>query len=207
MAKTETAPADVDYRKYLDSSEPTPLMEHIEQWIRDKAEVDPTKFKTKAEAFAYGVWLTVHLRMTHQSSPENQARLNANRKAREDADAAKAERRTARAESGEAPRGRKPKAKAAEEAPAPKRRARKAAPAAEKPAAATEAPKRRPGRPRKDAAVTETAAADNVTPIRRRRAKPAATVTAETSPAAGAATEPAAKPVRRRAARRGEAAF
>lgn len=217
---------DIDYRKYLDSSDPTPLMKHIEEWIRDKAAIDPSKFRTKAEAFAAGIHLTVHLRMAHQASPENQARLETNRQAKEAAETEKADRRAARAAAGEAPRGRKPKAKpVVEEAPAPKKRARRAAPKAaaqetpakktrntptrggSKPAAETEAPKRRPGRPRKAAAAATASAPDNVTPIRRRRSKAATAVVTETSPAAGAASTPAKPPVRRRAARRGEAAF
>lgn len=193
MAETPEAPG-VDYGKYLDAN-PTQLMVHIEKWLKEKSGFDPKTARTKDEAFATGVYLTVHLRGVHQASEENQARLLANRQAADAADAAKAEARSEKA----ALRAAKV-APLAEETAAPKRRGRAKAtevipevPAAE-PAAA---PKRR-GRPRKVAAEPAEAPPENVTPIRRRAAK--ATATAE--PAAEVK-----KPVRRRAVRQGEAAF
>lgn len=204
------AAEEPNYTKYLDPDQaPTELMRHIESWIRDKADVDPTKFKTKAEAFKYGVYLTVHLRMTHQASPENQERLAANRQAADAIEAEKAERRQARAASAgtkkaaaesraaEKPASkRRSKAKAVEAVPGvpaaepatPKRRGRPpkaVAPVAE--TAEEEAPKRPRGRPRKAAAVpasaTATDAVSNVTEL------------------------PTGRTPRRRPVRRGEAAF
>jgi hypothetical protein len=197
--------AEIDYGKYLEA-EPTQLMTHIEKWLKDKTGFDPKTARTKEEAFALGVYLTVHLRGVHQASPENQERLAGNRAAAEAADSEKAEKRAERAASGAKPRGRLPKAVTEEQAaePAtPKRRGRppKAKADPESTPVATEAPKRR-GRPRKatgSAAVASEGApeaAENVTPIRRRPAKPAAEAPAE-----------AKKPVRRRAVRSGEAAF
>lgn len=180
------ATSEPNYTKYLET-DPTQLMVHIEKWIRDRAEIDPTKFKTKAEAFAYGVYMTVHLRGIHQASEENQDRLEANRKAASNADAQRLAAREARSAAGAKPRGRLPKEKAAvaTEEPEPVKPARKRRAAATKAAAApvatvateeTEkaAPKRRA--PRKAAAEkAETSPEpaktdDNVTPIRRRRA-------------------------------------
>lgn len=205
MAET----TEVDYGKYLEAN-PTQLMTHIEQWLKDKTGFDPKAARTKEEAFAAGVRLTVHLRGVHQASPENQARLLANRQAADAADTAKAEARAERAASGAKPRGRLPKAaaedKAAEPAPA-KRRGRppKAKAVEETPATAAEnaTPKRR-GRPRKAAGsaavASEGAPPENVTPIRRAR-------TAKAASAAEAVAE-TKKPVRRRPVRReGEAAF
>lgn len=194
MAETPEAPG-VDYGKYLDAN-PTQLMVHIEKWLKEKSGFDPKTARTKDEAFATGVYLTVHLRGVHQASEENQARLLANRQAADAADAAKAEARSEKAalraakaaplaEDAPKRRGRAPKAKATEVIPE--------VPAAE-PAVA---PKRR-GRSRKVAAEPAEAPPENVTPIRRRAVK--ATATAE--PAAEVK-----KPVRRRAVRQGEAAF
>jgi hypothetical protein len=197
---------EIDYGKYLEAN-PTQLMTHIEAWLKDKTGFDPKSARTKDEAFATGVYLTVHLRSIHQASSENQDRLAANRQAADAADAEKAEKRAERAAAGAKPRGRLPKSAAevpAAEPAAPKRRGR--APKAkvtevipEVPAAEPAAPKRR-GRTRKAAAETAEAPPENVTPIRRARAAKAAT-----------AAEPAAevkKPVRRRPVRReGEAAF
>lgn len=199
---------EVDYGKYLEAN-PTQLMTHIEKWLKDKTGFDPKSARTKEEAFAAGVRLTVHLRGVHQASPENQARLEANRSAAAAATDEKAAKREERAASGAKPRGRLPKAAAEDqtaEPATPKRRGRppkaKAAEAIpDVPAAEPAKPKR--GRPRKaatPASETTEAPATNVTPIRRVRAAKAT-----------AAPEPAAevkKPVRRRPVRReGEAAF
>lgn len=195
---------EFDYGKYLEAN-PTQLMTHIEQWIKDKTGFDPKTARTKDEAFATGVYLTVHLRTVHQASPENQARLAANRDAADAADAAKAEARAERAAAGVKSRGRVPKA-ATEGAATPKRRGRPPKAKAtevisEVPAAEPAAPKRRV-RSKKAAADTAETQPENVTPIRRARtAKAAAATTAE--PAAETR-----KPVRRRPVRReGEAAF
>lgn len=193
-----------DYSKYL-NQEPTALMEHIEPWIRDKAEVDPTKFKTKAEAFKYGVYLTVHLRMTHQASPENQERLAANREAAEAITAEKAERRQARESAGAKPRGRLPKTAAEDKAvekATPKRRTRAKATEVVPgvPASEPAAPKRR-GRPKKEAEVETEAAPEASKKPRGRPRKVAATETVTEAPSN------VTQLPRRRPVRRGEAAF
>lgn len=195
------------YDKYL-TAKPTALMDHIEQWIKDMTGFDPSQARTKADAFAMGVRLTVALRNHHQESEENQTRLAENRQAANERDKAAIAKREARLSMGVAPRGRLPKTvaedKAAEPAPEPKRRGRpkkEAQPAPEPVAEETPAPKRR-GRPRKVTAPVPEEAPTNVTPIRRRAAKPAATAEDAAPVATGA------KPTRRRPVRRkGEAAF
>jgi hypothetical protein len=166
----------MDYRKYLDEAEPTELMKHLASWLQEKAGIDPTKeFRTKGDAFAAGVYLTVHLRNAHQASEENQTRLAEVRETTLAAEAAKQERRALREAAGAKPYGRLPKAlkeqaeapTAKETKPAPKKRAtakpKVAAPEFEKPA-------RRPRKaaPAKPAPTNETK--DTATPERRRRA-------------------------------------
>jgi hypothetical protein len=201
------AAEEPNYSKYLEQ-DPTALMEHIEPWIRNKAGVDPTKFKTKAEAFKYGVYLTVALRMTHQASPENQERLAAKRKAADAVTAEKAERREARAAAGTKPRVRASKAAVEEpaEKAAPKprgRRPKSAEVVPGVPSAEPAAPKRR-GRPKKETAAEAVADA----PKRRGRPRKAAVdsdVPAEETEAPSNVTQ--LPTTRRRPVRRGEAAF
>lgn len=169
-----------NYTKYLES-DPTELMVHVDEWIREKTGFDPSKCRTKAEAFKYGVYLTVALRMHHQASPENQQRLAANRAAAAEREAETAQRREARAAAGAKPRGRLPKKaaedKAAEKAPA-KRRGRPAKAKAAKvtevipevPAAEPAAPKRRTRR----AKPVEETAPSNVTSLDEKREEGAA---------------------------------
>lgn len=214
--------AETDYRKYL-KKPPTPLMEHIEEWIRDKAGIDPSKeFKTKADAFAMGVYLTVHLRMTHQASPENQDRLEKNRLLAQEAEAERQDRREERKAVGAKPRGRIPKAKAAtepeavaEEKPAPKRRGRPKKVEQVEPATKPAKPR---GRPRTKAAATEVIpdvpAAEPAEPPKRRgrprkAATPAAEVPAATETPSNVTQLPTERTAtrRRRPVRRGEAAF
>lgn len=193
------------YDKYL-TAPPTPLMQHLEQWIKDKTGFDPSDARTKADAFSMGLRLTVALRGYHQESEENQTRLAANRRAANERDAAAIARREKRLEMGISSRGRLPKNVVEEPEPAapakPKRgRPKKTAEPTLEPVAAEEpAAKPRRTRARKATASAEQPTA-TVTPIRRRAAKPAAAPAEDAAPAA-------TKPVRRRPVRRsGEAGF
>ena len=83
MAK-ETA--EMDLEVYL-TKEPTDLQERFADWLKGAVGYDPTKAKTKDEAFSEGVRLATALRMAFQRSDENQEVLNARREAAETAEA------------------------------------------------------------------------------------------------------------------------
>lgn len=201
---------EIDYAKYLEK-DPTPLMVHIEEWIRDKTDFDPAKeAKSKAEAFALGVYLTTHLRTYHQESPENQERLA---EARTAADARKSEaqqKREERSAAGVAPRGRIPKSAAEDKVPAKRGRKPKAAQVVTE----TVEPPKRARRARAKAAETPVAepAAEKVATAPKRRARRTAAVPGEKAAATQAAPAKAdatVTPIRRRRAapKQGEAAF
>lgn len=221
--------SEPNYAKYLEA-EPTALMKHIEEWLREKSGFDPSKVRTKSDAFRYGVYLTVHLRGIHQASPENQARLAMNRSAAMAEDDEREKRRAERAALGAKPRGRLPKAVTEEaEVPAkPKARAKaKATAPVEAPA-----PAKRRGRPKKEA-ETAVEAPNPARAARTRKPATALAAEAEETPAAPrrrgrprkteaapvAATAPTETPSnvtelptdratrRRRPVRKGEAAF
>lgn len=69
MAKEE-----VDLTAYLTKA-PTSLQERYADWLLDETIVgyDPSKAKTKEEAFREGVRLATAMRMIFQASPENKA--------------------------------------------------------------------------------------------------------------------------------------
>jgi hypothetical protein len=143
MAKSEAK----DYTAYVDKA-PTALQEHITDWLQEVTEYDPTKARTKAEAFAMGVKLTVALRMEHQKSEANQERLAALRT--DDAPAkAKAKKKAAKKAEEAAEELEEAEEEAEEEAPAPKR-ARKGAPRPAKAAKKTAAKSRRRAAPAED---------------------------------------------------------
>lgn len=135
--------AEVDLEVYL-TKPPTDLQYRFAEWIRDQVGYDPTKAKTKEDAFNEGVRLGTALRMIFQASPENQQVL---------------EDRRAERENGSEPAPVKPKA-----APAP---AKKAA-TGKKRAAVVEEPEEEPARPAKKAA------AKKATGTKRRPAPPSA---------------------------------
>lgn len=175
------------YDKYL-TAPPTPLMEHLEEWIKDKTGFDPSQVKTKADAFSMGLRLTVALRGHHQESEENQERLRVNRLAANERDAAAIARREARLQMGVKPMGRLPKSAVEPEpepAPKPKRgRPKKITEPVSETVAEEEQQTTKPrrGRPRKATAPSEPEPS-NVTPIRQ--------------PADKATASPRRRPVRR----------
>lgn len=123
---------------------PTNLQARFVGWIQDKVGYEPTKAKTKAEAFAEGVRLAVALRMPFQASDENQKVL-AQRRAEKNGGAAKKAEETPR-------KTRKKAASEVEAEETPKKKAKKAKAAVE----AEEKPaKKKPGRPPKAKAETE----------------------------------------------------
>lgn len=193
---------DLDYKKYL-SHDPTPLMVHAEKWIRDKTGI-ARKFKgmTPAEAFAFGVYLTVHLRMAHQGSPENQARLDANRKAAEALQAEAQARREVRLANGAKERGRMPKslleaaASAAKKAASGGRAPAKRAPAKRAPAKKTvePAPVKAAPKARQAKKPTEPKPA----PAKTRQTKPRVKAAAKSAPAPTPEPQVSAPAVKRR---------
>lgn len=121
--EAEMAESEKDYAAYA-AKDPTDLHTHLAEWIKDKSGYDPTKAKSKEEAYLKGVQLGALLRMDHQSSPENQ------------------QRRAALSRSSEA--------KAEPDAPAAAKKATKAAKkaaAVAKPAEETTAPAKKAARP------------------------------------------------------------
>lgn len=133
MAKTTE---EIDLSAYLEK-EATDLQSRFAEWLMENVGYDPSKAKTKQEAFEEGVRLATAMRMIFQASPENRE-ANAARKAakaeevEEEAPAPKAKK------SAKATPAKKASKKAAapveeeeepeEEAPAPKKaKAKKAA--------------------------------------------------------------------------------
>lgn len=79
---TATADEEPDYTVYADKAM-TAKQAAFRDWILEKVDIDPTAYKTKAEAFDEGVRLGASLRMRFQASPENQELLAEERAARE----------------------------------------------------------------------------------------------------------------------------
>lgn len=115
-----------DYTEYADKPA-TDLQERFVPWLLDKTGYNPATAKTKADAFAAGVRLSVYLRIPFQASPENrEATLTARQaraeeaalaaKEREDAKAAKAAEREKAAADRKAAAEEKAAAKAAKAA-------------------------------------------------------------------------------------------
>ena len=115
-----------DYTVYVDKKF-TPLQTEFHDWVLEKTGVDPATYKTKAEAFAEGLRLSMALRSAHQASPENQESI-ARRRAAAAANGA--------AEEDEVPASRKAAKTTAKAAPAPVKKA--AAKKAARPAPAPE---------------------------------------------------------------------
>lgn len=127
MPKSETK----DFAAYVEKN-PTPAQQHFVDWVQEVTGYDPAKARTKADAFAMGARLCFALRMDHQRSEENQARLEEARAAREDGEEApkpKKAAKKARPKTAAEPEPEELDAEEdeAEEEPAPKR-ARKGAP-------------------------------------------------------------------------------
>lgn len=78
--------SEVDLESYLTKAA-TDLQTRFAEWLKDQVGYDPTKAKTKEEAFNEGVRLGTALRMVFQASPENQEVLAERRAEREEADA------------------------------------------------------------------------------------------------------------------------
>lgn len=74
--------AEMDLEVYLTKAA-TDLQERFADWLKDTVGYDPSKAKTKDEAFNEGVRLATALRMAFQRSDENQEVLNARREERE----------------------------------------------------------------------------------------------------------------------------
>lgn len=144
--------SEIDLESYL-AKPPTDLQERFAEWIRDQAGYDPTRAKTKEEAFTEGVRLSTALRMIFQASPQNQEVLEARRAEREEGTAAPAK----------APK----KAAAAEKATPAKKSTgkRRAVEVAE------EEPEEEPAKPAKKAAAKKATAS----PTRNKRRAPAVT--------------------------------
>jgi hypothetical protein len=148
-----TAETTIDYPKYLEKA-PTALQERFAGWLQSEAVgYDPSKAKSKVEAFEEGVRLAVALRIPFQAS-------DFNREANAASQAENAKKRAAAKEVKE---------KAATEAPAPaeeakpakKAAAKKAAPApAAAPKAARPAARRAPARKPAPAASAPATAED-----------------------------------------------
>jgi hypothetical protein len=88
-AQSKAVAEEQDWTSYKDKA-PTALQERFVGWITEETTYNPAAAKTKAEAFAAGVRLATALRMPFQRSPQNQEAL-------EEARAATAERKAARA--------------------------------------------------------------------------------------------------------------
>lgn len=146
MARTKLTPQD-----YL-GKEPTDVQARMAEWLTETVGYEPTKAKTKQEAFEEGVRLAVALRMDFQRSEENQEVLKERR----------AEAKAAKAKKAAGKKSKKVKdvepvepdedvdatdEEEQEEEPAPKRRAKKAAP---KKAAKKAAPKKAARKPEPD---------------------------------------------------------
>lgn len=74
--------AEMDLEVYLTKAA-TDLQERFADWLKGTVGYDPSKAKTKDEAFNEGVRLATALRMAFQRSDENQEVLNARREERE----------------------------------------------------------------------------------------------------------------------------
>jgi len=129
----EATEEERDYTVYLEKA-PTDLQKRFAEWLMDEDIVgyDPSKAKTKQEAFEEGVRLATAMRMVFQASPENRA-ANEERKA---ARADESEEEPAKPAKKAAPAKKAVKKAAApaeeeepeEEAPAPKKAVAKKAP-------------------------------------------------------------------------------
>ena len=81
-----------DYTEYADKPA-TDLQERFVPWLLDKTGYNPATAKTKADAFAAGVRLSVYLRIPFQASPENkEATLTARQARAEELEAIRAQR-------------------------------------------------------------------------------------------------------------------
>jgi hypothetical protein len=125
-AQSKAVAEEQDWTSYKDKA-PTALQERFVGWITEETTYNPAAAKTKAEAFAAGVRLATALRMPFQRSPQNQEAL-------EEARAATAERKAARAaEPAPAKKTAAVPAASKKAAPAKKTTARKAAKAVPEP--------------------------------------------------------------------------
>lgn len=149
-----TATADMDLSVYLEKG-PTDLQTRFGDWIVGTVGYDPSRAKTKDEAFREGVRLATALRMPFQRSDENQEILVSRREERESGTAEK--RTPSKKASAVAPPAKKASKKAAakvepeepEEQPA-KATKKTAAKAAKSTVAAAPRNKRRPAAPDPD---------------------------------------------------------
>jgi hypothetical protein len=140
--KTSAEPKEVDLTIYV-TKPATPLQASEPAWLTENTGYDPGAAKTKAEAFAMGVKLTLNCHKFFQISPENKSRT-------EEARAAKAElaeqRELERAEKAglkeatEAERAEKREAREAARLEREANKAERAANKTEKPAAANKVP-------------------------------------------------------------------
>jgi hypothetical protein len=71
----KTAP-ETDFTVYANKT-PTPMQERFADWLLEETAYDPTKAKTKEEAFRMGVALGAFLRPTYQASDANQSARSA----------------------------------------------------------------------------------------------------------------------------------
>lgn len=86
-----------DYTEYRDKP-PTDLQTRFVPWLLEQTGYNPATAKTKADAFADGVRLSVYLRIPFQASPENKEATQTSRARRaEEAAARAAEREEAKA--------------------------------------------------------------------------------------------------------------
>jgi hypothetical protein len=91
------AEEEKDYTEYA-TKPATPLQERFAPWLLEKTGYNPATAKTKADAFADGVRLSVFLRIPFQASPENRAATEELRAQRaEEAEAARLAREEERA--------------------------------------------------------------------------------------------------------------
>jgi len=74
--------SEVDLSSYLDKT-PTDLQERFAAWLKDAVGFDPSRAKTKEDAFNEGVRLATAMRMIFQASAENQEVLEQRRVERE----------------------------------------------------------------------------------------------------------------------------
>lgn len=86
---------DADLTVYADKPA-TRMQEHFADWLLEETGYDPSKAKTKEEAFRAGVTLGAYLRPTFQRSETNHGRREDDRAAKEEASEARAEKRAAK---------------------------------------------------------------------------------------------------------------